>query len=119
MTACLYSWFNGNDPDDMYYWNSSQIPDSPTGTGGNAIAYFYHLNFQDEIDKLTESGAQETDQDKRKEIYDKIQEVLHDQVPVIFISWGKQFPVIRNNIGGFWPSSFNRLLWNVQDWYLV
>ncbi|MCC7276270.1 MAG: ABC transporter substrate-binding protein [Alphaproteobacteria bacterium] len=119
MTACLYSWFNGNDPDDMYYWNSSQIPDSPTGTGGNAPAYFYHYNFQDEIDKLTEAGVQETDQDKRKEIYFKIQELLHDQVPVIFISWGKLFPVIRNNIGGFWPSSFNRLLWNVQDWYLV
>ena len=31
MTACLYSWYNGNDPDDMFYWHSSQIPDSPTG----------------------------------------------------------------------------------------
>src|SRR5205085_4406910 len=35
MTAGGYSWFNGNDPDDRFYWNSSQIPKSPTGTGGN------------------------------------------------------------------------------------
>lgn len=119
MTACLYAWFNGNDPDDMFYWHSSQIPDSPTGSGGNALAYFHPFNFQKEIDELTESGVQETDQEKRKEIYFKIQELLHDQVPVIFISWGKSFPALRNNIGGFWPSAFNRMLWNVQDWYLV
>lgn len=119
MTACLYSWFNENDPDDMYYWHSSQIPADPTGTGGNAIAYFHHFNFQEEIDELTEAGAKETDQEKRKEIYWQIQELLHEQVPVIFISWGKSFPAIRNNIGGFWPSAFNRMLWNVQEWYLV
>jgi peptide/nickel transport system substrate-binding protein len=119
MTACLYSWFNGNDPDDMYYWHSSQIPADPTGTGGNAIAYFHHLNFQEEIDKLTEAGVAETDQEKRKEIYWQIQELLHEQVPVIFISWGKSFPAVTDKLGGFWPSAFNRMLWNVQEWYLV
>lgn len=119
MTACLYAWFNGNDPDDMFYWHSSQIPDSPTGTGGNAIAYFNKFNFQDEIDELTEAGVKETDQEKRKAIYFQIQDLLHEQVPVIFISWGKAFPAIRNNIGGFWPSAFNRMLWNVQEWYLI
>jgi len=119
MTACLYSWYNGNDPDDMFYWHSSQIPDSPTGSGGNAIAYFHEFNFQAEIDELTEAGAAETDQAKRTEIYHQIQELLHEQVPVIFISWGLSFPAITEKLGGFWPSSFNRMLWNVQDWYLV
>jgi peptide/nickel transport system substrate-binding protein len=119
MTACLYSWFNGNDPDDLAYWHSSQIPDSPTGSGYNAIAYFHEFNFQEEIDKLTEQAAAETDQEARKELYWQIQELLHEQVPVIFISWGKIFPAVRDNIGGFWPSAFNRMLWNVQDWYLV
>ena len=119
MTACLYSWFNSNDPDDMFYWHSSQIPASPTGTGGNAVAYFNKFNFQEEIDRLTAAGAAETDQEKRKEIYWQIQELLHDQVPVIFISWGKAFPAIADNIGGFWPSAFNRMLWNVGDWYVT
>jgi peptide/nickel transport system substrate-binding protein len=119
MTACLYSWYNGNDPDDLAYWHSSQIPDSPTGSGYNAIAYFHEFNFQAEIDKLTEQAAAETDQEARKAVYWQIQELLHEQVPVIFISWGKLFPALRDNIGGFWPSAFNRMLWNVQDWYLV
>lgn len=119
MTACLYAWFNGNDPDDMFYWHSSQIPDSPTGTGGNAIAYFHEFNFQEEIDTLTEDAARETDQAARKVLYDQIQVLLHEQVPVIFISWGKSFPTVQNTIGGFWPSAFNRMLWDVNKWYLV
>jgi peptide/nickel transport system substrate-binding protein len=119
MTACLYSWFNSNDPDDMFYWHSSQIPPDPTGTGGNAIAYFHEFNFQEEIDALTEEATKVVDQEARKQIYWEIQELLHEQVPVIFLFWGKSYPALQNNIGGFWPSAFNRMLWNVQEWYLV
>jgi peptide/nickel transport system substrate-binding protein len=119
MTACLYSWFNGNDPDDALYWHSSQIPKDPTGTGGNAISYFHPLNFQADIDELITAGSSETDQEKRKQIYFQIQELLHEQVPVIFLYWSKDFPAITDKLGGFWPSAFNRMLWNVQDWYLV
>ena len=119
MTACLYSWYNSNDPDDMFYWHSSQIPPDPTGTGGNAIAYFHEFNFQEEIDKLTEDAAKEVDQEARTQLYREIQVLLHEQVPVIFLYWGKLFPTLANNIGGFWPSAFNRMLWNVNEWYVV
>ena len=37
MTACLYSWYNGNDPDDLAYWHSSQILDSPRGHAGRCV----------------------------------------------------------------------------------
>ena len=119
MTACLYSWFNSNDPDVMFYWHSSQIPDSPTGTGGNLPAYFNQYNFQAEIDRLTAAGAAETDQEKRKQIYFQIQELLHQEVPVIFVYWGKAYPAVTTKLGGFWPSAYNRMLWNVQEWYLT
>ena len=29
MTACLYSWFNSNDPDDVFYWNYEQHSRQP------------------------------------------------------------------------------------------
>ena len=76
MTACMYSWFNSNDPDNMYYWHSSQIPPDPTGAGGNAIAYFFPLNFQAKVDELTVAGAKETDPEKRKEIYIQLQHLI-------------------------------------------
>jgi ABC-type transport system substrate-binding protein len=103
----------------MFYWESTNIPDSPTGTGGNAICYFYPFSFQTKIDELTRAGAAETDQDKRKAIYSQVQGLLHDEVPCVFMYWGSQFPVAKNNIGGYWPNAFNNLLWNAEKWYLV
>jgi peptide/nickel transport system substrate-binding protein len=119
MTGCLYSWFNGNDPTNKFYWHSSQIPETPTGSGGNLPAYFHEYNFQAEIDELTDAGDATTDQEERKEIYWQIQELLHEEVPVIFIYWEKSFPALANNIGGFWPSAFNSLMWNAHEWYLT
>ncbi|MGH2531392.1 MAG: ABC transporter substrate-binding protein [Thermomicrobiales bacterium] len=119
MTACLYPWVNSNDPDDLFYWHSSQIPTSPTGPGYNLPAFFFPYNFQEEIDKLTEDAVAEVDQEQRKELYWQIQELLHEEVPVIFLYWAKVFPVAATTVGGFWPSAFNNLLWNVQDWYLA
>ena len=119
MTGALFSWYNGNDPTDTFYWHSSQIPDSPTGTGGNLPAYFHKYSFQDEIDKLTTAGDSTTDQEERKKIYGQIQELLHEEVPVIFIYWSKAYPAVAKNIGGYWPSAFNSLLWNANEWYLT
>ena len=60
-----------------------------------------------------------TDQEERKEIFWQIQELLHEEVPVIFIYWEKQFPVVAPNLGGYWPSPFNYLMWNANEWYLT
>jgi peptide/nickel transport system substrate-binding protein len=119
MTGALFSWYNGNDPTDTFYWHSSQIPKTPTGTGGNLPAYFHTYSFQDEIDRLTTQGDSTTDQEERKKIYTQIQELLHEEVPVIFIYWQKAYPALAKNIGGFWPSAFNYLLWNANEWYLT
>jgi peptide/nickel transport system substrate-binding protein len=119
MTACKYSWFNSNDPDNMYYWHSSQIPPDPTGAGGNAIAYFFPLNFQAKVDELTEAGVKETDPDKRKAIYIELQHLIFEETPVVFLYWSKDFSAVVPNLGGFWPSPFNRLLWNAQEWYFT
>ena len=46
MTGCLYTWTNANDPDDLFYWHSSQIPVSPGASGGNLPAFFYPTPFR-------------------------------------------------------------------------
>src|SRR5215213_3937547 len=119
MTGCLYSWNNSNDPSDKFYWHSEEIPDSPTGTGGNITAYFHEYSFQKQVDELTVAADATTDQEERKKIFWQIQELLHEEVPVIFIYWEKQFPVAAPNLGGYWPSPFNYLTWNANEWYLT
>jgi peptide/nickel transport system substrate-binding protein len=119
MTAGYYRWSNVNDPDNMFYWHSSQIPTSPGGPGGNLPAFFNRYSFQDAIDELTSRGAAETDQDARVGLYKEIQKLLLAEAPVIFLFWDKNYAAASSKLGGFWPSAFNYLLWNVHDWYVV
>ena len=119
MTAGYYRWSNVNDPDNMFYWHSSQIPTSPGGAGGNIPAFFNAYSFQDRIDDLTSRAAAETDTDKRKALYFQIQALLRKEVPVVFLFWDSNYSAATSKIGGFWPSAFNYLLWNVKDWYLT
>jgi peptide/nickel transport system substrate-binding protein len=117
-TGIAYAWTNtGADPDDSFYWNSSQIPSSPTGAGGNAISYFHKLNFQKQIDDLTNAGLVTTNFAKRKAIYDQIQVLLAQQDPVIFLDWQPGLFVEPSNFKGFAPNAFVSLLWNAQQWH--
>jgi peptide/nickel transport system substrate-binding protein len=119
MTGCLYTWTNANDPDDLFYWHSSQIPTSPGGSGGNLPAFFYPYAFQDEIDGLTASAASTLDLTQRQQIYGEIQALLAREVPVIFLYWEQAFPAARATVGGFWPSAWTPLLWNAAAWYFA
>lgn len=119
MTACLYAWTNGPDPDDLFYWHSSQIPTAPTAPGGNLPAFFFPYAFQGEIDALTAAAASELDLETRRDLYWRIQELLTREVPVIFLYWEHAFPAARAHVGGFWPTPWAGLLWNARDWYLT
>ncbi|MDQ2828475.1 MAG: peptide ABC transporter substrate-binding protein [Chloroflexota bacterium] len=117
MTAINYAWFNGNDPDDAYYWNSAQIPSTPTGAGGNDVGYFYKFSFQKQIDDLTTAGIATVDRTKRKAIYARIERLLADQVPVIFLDWEPLLYVQPKGLQGFNPNAFSNLFYNIQDWH--
>jgi ABC-type transport system substrate-binding protein len=103
----------------MLYWHSSQIPTSPTGPGSNWPAYFYPYEFQEEIDDLTSRAVAEIDPEERTQLYFAIQSLLRKEVPVQFTFWDKGFSAASNKLGNFWPSAFNYLLWNVDEWYLT
>lgn len=119
MTACYYRWSNANDPDNRFYWHSSQIPTHPGGPGGNASAFFQRFNFQNEIDDLTSRAAAELDPEARKALYREIQALLHEQSPAVFLFWDTTYASADAKLGGFWPSAFNYLTWNVKEWHLT
>jgi peptide/nickel transport system substrate-binding protein len=118
MTAGMYDWFSPPDPDNMFFWHSSFIPSTPTGTGGNTVAFFNKLEAQDKFDELTAAGARETNPEKRKVIYGQIQELLHEEVPVIFLYWGKRIFVSPKALAGFDPIPSLPLLLGSEKWEL-
>ncbi|MCO5221440.1 MAG: peptide ABC transporter substrate-binding protein [Thermomicrobiales bacterium] len=119
MTAGLYAWFNSSDPDNTWYWSSQYIPDTPTGSGGNVQSFFFPFNFQDEIDAIIDPAVAELDQETRREAYFASQKLLNEQVPTIFLYWYKLFSAVTNQLGGFYPTTFNSLFWNANEWYLT
>jgi ABC-type transport system substrate-binding protein len=117
MTGVNYSWFNGNDPDDKFYWNSTEIPSSPTGAGGNDVGYFYRFSFQKQIDDLTNAELTTVDRAKRAKIFAQIETILAEQVPVIFLDWQPLLFSAPKNLKGFDPNAFNYTLYNLAQWH--
>jgi peptide/nickel transport system substrate-binding protein len=70
----------GSDPNDDAFWHTNQ--DVP-GSGFNNVSYH-----NPELNKLLEQGVSVPgcDPAERAPIYKKIQKILHDDVPYVFIS---------------------------------
>ncbi len=71
------------------------------------------------MDSLIELGRQTADLEKRKSVYHKIHEMIHDDCPAIFLASG--FEYIGSNYrfrnDGF--SSIMHFLTTMKDWQIV
>lgn len=82
----------GRDPDrSLGFFFSSE---------GSANVWGYE---NEEYDELIEAGLVESDEDKRKEIYDEAQEFIINDAPNLFIYMPKSYIVVRENISGYNP----------------
>uniref|UniRef100_A0A7J3TGU8 ABC transporter substrate-binding protein n=1 Tax=Geoglobus ahangari TaxID=113653 RepID=A0A7J3TGU8_9EURY len=54
-----------------------------------------------EMDSLLEHGLMTFDADKRKEVYDRVQEIALDEVPVIYVAYYKVPVVMHDYVKGF------------------
>lgn len=82
--ALQLGWSGRVDPDQNIY------DFMVTGDVNNYSGYS-----NEEVDELLNAARQEADEDERKEIYDQIMEILHDEVPYIYLyhensQWGLQ-----------------------------
>jgi ABC-type transport system substrate-binding protein len=82
-------------------------------------AFFNEYGVQGQIDDLTSRAAAETDPVRRKAIYLEIQDLLHEQVPAIFLFWDYNYSAAANTMGNYLPSAYTYLLWNAREWYLT
>jgi peptide/nickel transport system substrate-binding protein len=115
MQAFEYEWLTNPDPDDSYFWSSSEIISPKTQAGGNFVGYS-----NPQIDSLVQQGVATSDVAKRKVIYDKIQTILANDVPVIWLWWGRTLTATTSKLHNYTPNAFqfNETAWNAKDWYL-
>jgi peptide/nickel transport system substrate-binding protein len=73
-------WIGGNeDPDIFEVFNSAKTPPKGSNRG-------FYRNTQ--LDALIAQGRSETDQTKRKQIYDQVQKIVSNDLPYINLWWG-------------------------------
>jgi len=108
--ACILGWTIPMDPDLFDVWHSSK-------TRPGELNFVSYKN--EEVDRLIDQGRYTFDQDKRKEAYRRIQELLHEDVPYVFLYVPDALPVVAARFHGIKPApagiSYNFIKWYVPE----
>lgn len=106
--ALILGWSITPDPDQFDIWSS-------TKTGPNELN---HVGFADaEVDRLLEEGRRTFDLEKRKAAYFRIQEILAEEQPYVFLFWPDSLPAVARRIRGIEPAPLG-ISYNFIRWYV-
>jgi len=76
------------------------------------------LLWEKELDEIFNSGALELNPKARKAIYDRYQEIMYEQVPIIYLYSGLRISAIRNRFGNIHPTVLGGILHNLEEIYV-
>lgn len=75
--------------------------------------------WEKELDEIIEQGALELDYAKRKKIYDKYQQIIYDQRPLIYLYSSLTIVAVRNKIKNLHPTALGGTLYNLDELYIA
>ncbi|MBI5640891.1 MAG: peptide-binding protein [Nitrospirae bacterium] len=106
--AVLLGWSIGLDPDQYDIWHSSKTKEKEF----NFISYS-----NPEVDELLDKGRRTFALEERKKAYFRIQEILADEVPYIFLYVPDATPIVHARFKGIKPSPIG-ISYNLPKWYV-
>ncbi len=106
--AVILGWSIGLDPDQYDIWHSSK-------TGEKEFNFVSYSN--PEVDRLLEEGRRTFDLEKRKRAYYRIQEILAEDVPYVFLYVPDALPIVHARFRGIKPSPIG-ITYNIHRWYV-
>ena len=89
--VCILGWSLSRDPDCHDIWHSSKTREGEF----NFVGYR-----NEEVDRLLEAGRRIFNQTERKEIYNRIHEILYDDQPYLFLYVPESLPIIHHRFKG-------------------
>jgi peptide/nickel transport system substrate-binding protein len=98
-----------NSTGGLHSFNQGPMPGQPPITG------WVVSDWEKEIDRLMIAGAQELDETKRKEIYAQFQNIVQEEVPVIYLVNPLSLAAVRNRIKGIKYSALGGAFWNLYE----
>jgi peptide/nickel transport system substrate-binding protein len=106
--AVILGWNILQDPDLYEVWHSQS-------SGPNGLNF---ISFKDTaVDDLLVKGRHTFDNTVRKGCYDKIQEILAEQQPYVFLYVPYSLPAVSSRIKGIVPAPAG-ITYNFKDWYV-
>ncbi|GAA6616171.1 ABC transporter substrate-binding protein [Scytonema sp. NUACC26] len=76
-------------------------------------------DWEREIDSLFSAGIKELDENKRKAIYGKFQQIVAEQLPVFCLVNPMSFQAVRHRIEPIKYSSLASVFWNIDEWKIA
>lgn len=110
--ALLFGQMLGIDPDPLPFWSSSQTRDP----GLNLALYS-----NQEVDKILEKIRQESDEEKKSELYKKFQQTVSEDVPAVFLYSPNYIYVTNKKVQGISINSMassEKRFANVTEWFM-
>lgn len=104
----ILGWTVPQDPDIHDVWHSSK-------TGPGELNFISYKNT--EVDTLIEKGRSTFDQKTRKKYYDRIQEILAEEQPYLFLYVPDSLPMIHARFRGIRPAPLG-ISYNFIKWYV-
>jgi peptide/nickel transport system substrate-binding protein len=89
--AVVMGWTIPTDPDMFDIWHSSKNQPGEL----NFISYK-----NEEVDRLVDEARFILDRDERKKFYDRVQEILHEEAPYVFLYVPDALPVVARRFRG-------------------
>ena len=104
----LIGWSLGIDPDQYSIWHSSQYP-----KGFNFIHYS-----NPEVDRLLVAGRLTLPEWKRKRIYARMNRIISEDQPYIFLYYPEAIEGVRDRVGGLSKPGPAGLFLNIEKVYI-
>ncbi|MFH1595771.1 MAG: peptide-binding protein [Pseudomonadota bacterium] len=106
--AVLLGWNTGLDPDQYDIWSS-------TKTKPGELNFTHYQN--PEVDRLLDEGRHTFDQEKRRQAYFKLQEIIARDQPYTFLFIPDALPAISKRFRGVKPAAAG-IDYNFDQWYV-
>lgn len=106
--AVILGWSIGIDPDQYDIWHSSK-------TGEKEFNFVSYSN--PEVDRLLETGRRTFDIKERKKAYYRIQEILAEELPYVFLYVPDATPIVHSRFKGIKPTTIG-ISYNLHKWYV-
>lgn len=121
VSAILEGLRNGTIEASLFNWTYGSVDPDPSATllstGGQNWNSFENAR----VDELINQGLQVVDLDARKVLYDELQQIVVEEVPMLYLQWDDIYSVFTSRVKGLPESSndsFSLYFNGIHKWWL-